>query len=61
MLCGIRSCSHDSGTPMGVGAGDLREGKAKPSLYRELFVVFVSSVHRRSVTCLFRMPMNVTV
>lgn len=33
MLCGIRSCSHDSGTPMGVGAGDLRQ--AKPNLFIE--------------------------
>lgn len=44
---------------MGVGAGDPKEGKAKP-LYRELslFVVFVSSVHRRSVTLPVLMPMS---
>lgn len=60
MLCGIRSCSHDWDA-YGGGRGALR--KAKPNLFIEknsLFVVFVSSVHRCSVTCLFLMPVNIT-
>ena len=40
--------------------GGSEEGKAKPRYREELTLCSVSSVHRRSVTCLFLMPMNIT-
>lgn len=49
----------DTGTPM-VVVGGSEEGKAKPLYREELALCSISSVHRRSVTCWFLMPMNIT-